>query len=360
MPVHKLGYRGWNGKKTPQWNRWWIITETGFRIAFQSAWVRRILLICWLPVLYWGLGLFMIEQALENRIFENAGNLFVEAQAVEGIPDVAQAELGEQVNKLVMKEIIDEIEGLDMLPATGVLAAAVESNDENLIRHTVWSWLLMTFFRYPQGTAILFLLGFITPGLISQDVRSRAFLLYFSRPIGRLEYILGKLSIPVAFLMLITTVPAIFLFLFGITLSPDLGVLNSTWDIPIRIVLASLVVIVPTCSIALMLSSVTQESRFATFAWFSVWALGHAAWFAIVITQAIRLRSAPFDDIVQNDPIVIRWSIVSLYNNLTSVQSWIFGFQSFESVWPSLAMLILISLISLRILYRGVSAPVNV
>ena len=353
MPIHKVGYRSWKGKKTPKWNRWWIITETGFRIAFQSAWVRRILLICWLPVLYWGFGLFMIEQAIENRLFETAETALVDID--QPIPESTDL-----VVEVAREKMLEEFAKLEMLPAKDVLITSLQSNDENLIRHTVWSWLLMTFFRYPQGTAILFLLGFITPGLISQDVRSRAFLLYFSRPIGRFEYVAGKMFIPIVFLMLITTLPAIFLFMFGVTLSPDLSVLNSTWDIPLRIILASLVLIIPTCSIALMLSSVTQESRFATFAWFAVWALGHAAWFAIVITRSISLRNGVFQDEVMNDPVVNNWSIVSLYNNLTNVQSWIFGFDSFQNVWPSFAALIIISMVSLVILFRGVSAPVNV
>ncbi|MEM9411612.1 MAG: ABC transporter permease subunit, partial [Planctomycetota bacterium] len=313
MPVHKVGYRPWEGATTPQWSRWWIITETGIRIATKSAWVRRILLVCWLPVLYWGLALFIIEQAIDREAFQAAGTEIVFSDNLEVVED--------EIKYQAIQRVADDI---DMLPDVDALSAAIETRDKNHIRHTVWSWLLMTFFRYPQGTAILFLLGFITPGLISQDVRSRAFLIYFSRPIGRMEYMLGKIAIPIAFICLITMLPALCLFFFGITLSPDLSVIQVTWDIPLRILCASLFVVLPTCSIALMLSSVTQESRFATFAWFAVWALGHAAWTAITITQAIRLDEPPFGDVVMKDEIVQSWSVVSLYNNLSSVQSWIF------------------------------------
>lgn len=354
MPIHKVGYREWTGEKTPQWNRWWIITETGFRTAFKSAWVRRILLVCWIPVLYWGIGLFVLERVLSTNII---GQQKSESAIVDEVEDEMQRRAADRVLK--------ELDDFDMLPEREALLSAITSNDENEVRHTIWSWLLMTYFRYPQGTAILFLLGFIAPGLVSQDVRSRAFLLYFSRPIGRIEYILGKIFVPIVFVSLITLVPAIFLFMFGVTLSPDLSVLKATWDIPFRIVLASLVVIVPTCSIALMLSSVTQESRFATFAWFALWALGHAAWMAIVITQFIRMENQyddlqPFGEEVMANSIVNDWSVVSLYNNLANVQSWIFGFQPFSEVWASFAVLVVITVVSLCILYRGVSAPINV
>ncbi len=353
MPVHKVGYRKWDGEKTPQWNRWWIITETGFRIAFQSAWVRRILLVCWLPVLYWGLALFVLEQALDRNAFATSGSQVVSGEAAEAVNHGMAIAMNDQLIDTMSDE-------LEMLPDVDKLVAVMKSRDAGEIRHSIWSWLLMTFFRYPQGTAILFLVGFIAPGLISQDVRSRAFLLYFSRPIGRLEYILGKIFIPTVFLILITALPAICLFFFGVTLSPDISVLNSTWDIPFKILAASVCVILPTVSIALMLSSITQESRFATFAWFAVWALGHSAWFAIMITQAVRLGEPPTSRAVLDSEIVQEWSIVSLYNNLSNVQSWIFGFQDFSEIWPSLFVLTAITVVSLIILYRGVSAPMNV
>ena len=56
-------------------------------------------------------------------------------------------------------------------------------------------------------------------------------------------------------------------------------------------------------SIAIMLSSLTQESRFANFAWFAVWAMGHGAWVAILFSVAVGKGTSPFDPIVTNDPV---------------------------------------------------------
>jgi len=192
------------------------------------------------------------------------------------------------------------------------------------------------------------------------DVRSRAFLLYFSRPIGQRDYILGKLMIPGIFVSMVTLLPAMALYLFGIMLSPDMSVVLETWDIAVRLALASVTLILPTASLALMLSSVTQETRFATFAWFAVWALGHGAWLAIVITQAVSMQTAPFDPEVLNSPIVQNWSLLSLYNNLGHVQNWIFGFDTFENVSVSLAILVGITVVSIFVMYRRVSAPIRV
>ena len=341
MPLHKVGYRSWTGEKTPIWKRWWIITETGFQIAFKSNWVKRILLVSWLPVLYWGVAVFVIEQSLAENIEKLSG--------------------GANVQRELTEEFIEWIEDdFEAIPQTEALKESLQSGEREEVRHVIWSWLLMTFFRYPQSTAMLFLLGIVVPGLISRDIRSRAFLMYFSRPIGRLEYIIGKFMIPTAFLLLITTIPAICLYLFGVMLSPTFSVTLVTWDIPLRIVVASICLVLPTVSIALMLSSVTQESRFATFAWFTIWALGFVSWFAIRIARTIQLRAeSPFADEVLQDQVVRNWSLISLYNNLTDVQSWAFGFVSFSEVWPACVVLIGVTAVSLLLLYRGVSAPIN-
>jgi hypothetical protein len=246
------------------------------------------------------------------------------------------------------------------IASVGDLAEAIESNDAVESRRMIWSWLLMTFFRYPQGVLILVLVGTIAPALISRDIRSRAFLMYFSRPIGRLEYILGKLAIPAMFIIFVTTLPAIILYFFGIMMSPDTGVFWTTWDIPLRILAATVVLVLPTASMALMLSSLTQESRFASFAWFAVWTLGHGAWFAIVISQAIKLNDEPFSPLVMESEIVQRWGLLSLYHNLGNVQSWIFGFTPWEDAWPGGGVLLGLTLFSLFILFRRVSAPIRI
>jgi hypothetical protein len=346
MPVHNVGYRAWTGHKTPQWTRWWIIANTGINLAFKSKWVRRLLFFAWLPVLYWAIAFFVLEKGLS----EQTGFL------IQRISEEAGAD-GQPLGNVIAAGIREQFPAL---PKIDVLADALAEGDTNQVRNTVWRWLLMSFFRYPQATIILFLLGFIAPGLISRDVRSRAFLLYFSRPIGRLEYMLGKILIPAVYIVAVTTLPALVLFVFAVGLSPNFSVLNSTWEIPFRIVLASVFLVIPTASLSLMLSSLTHESRFASFAWFAIWALGHGAWFAIVISQAIRLNKPPFDRLVLDSPLVQNWSVLSLYNNLGDIQSWAFGFSTLNEVWPGIVALTVITILSLVILFRRVSAPIRI
>ena len=352
MPQHEVGYRPWNGQTTAQAGRWRIITDTGVRLVFKSMWVRRLLFLAWLPIFYWGTIFFFIENP---EIIGAPANQSIEAEGgmIGALDKVKNAAMRDEVIK---RNSLRRI--LQSLPDGKILAEQVTSGDADEQRHAIWSFLLMTFFRYPQSTMIIFLLGFISPGLISRDFRSRAFLLYFSRPIGRVEYILGKLAIPSIYLMLVSTFPALVLYVLGVSMSPDLSVVAVTWDIPLRILLASAVLIIPCAALSLMLSSLTQESRFASFAWFAVWVLGHGAWIAVWLGAGIRGNTQL--GTVLEDPSVRRWAFLSLYNNLGRAQSWIFGLDSFQNALPAILILAFITILSFVVLFRRVSAPIRI
>ena len=362
MPIHDVGYRAWEGSKTSPWFRWTIISKTGIRLAMKSAWVRRILFAAWLPLMYWSVGFFMIEKS-----FEKNASVFgpVIQQQLNDLPPFAP------VNRIVnttrrvsaSNSARGQLEVEKMLrsgmfkyfPHSAQLAEAYKSKDVHRIRKEVWRWLLMVFFRYPQSVAIMFLIGMVAPSLIAQDIRSRAFLMYFSRPIGKLEYIFGKLMVPSVFIASIITLPALAMYVFAVFMSPDFSVLYSTWDIPIRILIASIVVIVPTALLALALSSMTQETRFANFSWFAVWVLGHGTYLAVMFATAIGMNVNPMVPEVAENGLVEACSHLSLYNCLGKVQELVFGFASFDDAWKSVTILTMLSVASMFFLYQRVS-----
>ncbi len=361
MPVHNVGYRPWAGKKTPQWKRWWIISQTGISLAFKSAWVKRIMFFAWIPLLYWGVFFFGIGQYIDLSPAEKPFTSKNDPARLVGAAPVPQS-FKNRANRALRRESLGTfIDNFPLpLPGRREVIKALSSDDDDVLRNRVWNSLFLGFLRYPQATVILLLLGFIAPGLISRDFRSRAFLLYFSKPIGRIEYMLGKLFVPAVFIVFVTTLPALVLYVFAIGMSPNLTVVFATRDVPLRIVAASACLIIPTSLLALMLSSLTHESRFASFAWFAIWALGHGAWASIVVAQWIRMAARGEDGSVFSSDLVNDWSVLSLYNNLGEVQSWIFGFRELSEIWPEATVLIVLSLVSIVVLYRQISAPVNI
>ena len=157
--VNNLGYRAGTDQLVPGWMRWWVITAVGVRRAWQSRWLRRMLMFAWMPAIGFGVGFFLWEQAALHADWR-----FFLMRAMPPTPE--------------MQWIRD----------------AVESENVDESRHAVWAWLLQSFFRYPQAVLMVMVVGVISPPLISQDIRSRAFLLYFSRPLTRAEYLFGKLA----------------------------------------------------------------------------------------------------------------------------------------------------------------------
>lgn len=316
MALHELGYRAWPSVRTPFWQRTYVVAATGVRRAWQSRWLRRMLIFAWLPAAWSAVGFFIWEQSLRY-------------------PELAQG------LELFLHGKLQEFPGW----------REVGHIDPTSMRHSVWAYLLLSFFRYPQAVLMVIMIGLITPPLISQDIRSRAFLIYFSRPITRWEYLLGKFCTVWFFLATISTIPALALYVIGVLLSPQLSVLQATWDLPLRILAASVALSVPTAALALCFSSFTQESRYAGFAWFATWVLG---WVTFGILTSVEFSQRP------GIKAMSQWAHVSLYHILGRVQSWIFGFVEFAEARWSIAVLIGITVISTTLLARRVAAPMRV
>lgn len=334
--VNNLGYRPWSERLVPGWMRWCVITEVGVKRAWQSRWLRRMMLFAWLPAVWFGVGFFVWEQA------------------------ALYPEWGQMLRPF--------LQGLPKSPEFDGIRNSIQPGNLEESRHVVWAWLLQSFFRYPQAVLMVMVIGVISPPLISQDIRSRAFLLYFSRPLTRAEYLFGKLASLWAYLAIIATVPALALYLLGILLSPNLGVIAATWDLPFRIIGASAVLMIPTSMLALCFSSLTQESRYAGFAWFAVWILGWFTYGAATWAEAVNAGNEMYMSRAErmqarHDQYELKqspWTHLSLYHTLGRVQRWVFGFARFEDVAVSAAILAAITLASLLILYRKISAPMRV
>src|SRR5580658_11379020 len=63
-----------------------------------------------------------------------------------------------------------------------------------------------------QSMLALFLAAFIGPGQVSPDLANNALSLYLARPFSRVEYVLGKMSVLVILMSLMTWVPGLLLF----------------------------------------------------------------------------------------------------------------------------------------------------
>lgn len=344
MPVHDLGYRSWLGRRVPRILRPWVVAKSGIALVWRRKWLRLMILVAWLPIVFPAVGIFAFEFSSTE-------------------PDLQRV-----IIQLMRSPLIGQAE----------IANAIMV-DPDSARHQVWATLILTFFRYPQAIAMVLVIGLIAPMMISYDLRSKAYLMYFSRPLTPGEYIVGKTVVVWFFLVLVATLPALALYVMGILLSPDLSVIGETWDIPLRILAATGVLVIPTTALALCYSAFTSESRYATFAWFATWAMGGVAYriltFAGQPPRFVRpeggFRGGPrgrrgrvVNDAWEewsNSIDYDKWRLLSPYDTLGKVESWVFGLDNTPaSVVPAVVLLLVITVACVWIVRGRIVARLSV
>lgn len=222
MPIFDQGYQHWSGRLSGHALRWLSVTRHGVRALSKGKLVRMLLIFSWLPAIVlvaflalWGL--------LEQR---------------------SESVLGFLRN---------------ILP--GQLVAEPQQ-----FRSAVWTVAYSIFFKAELVAAILIVLV-VGPGLVSRDLRFNAFPLYFSRPLRRFDYFLGKLGVIAFFLSAVTIAPAVFAYLIGLAFSLDLNVVRETHRLLWGGVLYGLVIAVSAGTLMLALSSLSRRSVYVGLAW---------------------------------------------------------------------------------------------
>jgi len=105
-------------------------------------------------------------------------------------------------------------------------------------------------------------------GLIANDLRTGAILVYLSRPLDRRDYILGKLGVLMALNLSVTLLPGLLLYAVALSLAPaQFATLELAWIGP-AIVLHSLVISLVTSLVALAVSSLSKSARVAGIGFF--------------------------------------------------------------------------------------------
>lgn len=330
MPVHDLGYRNWTGRRADQFLRPLVIARGGISLILKKRWLRMLLTLAWLPVIFPAFGIFAFEYS--------------------------STEPGLQ------RFIVDMVSHPLQNPELGALILT----DTEAARHQVWSTLILAYLRYPQLFAMVGLIGLITPLLVSYDLRTKAYLLYFSRPLTPSQYILGKSAVIWFCLTAVVTVPALLLYVLGVLLSPDFSVIGQTWDILPRTLIASAAFMIPTTMLAVLYSSLTGESRYATFAWFATWVMGFVAYQFLTFTTAAMSGNRPPR---RRGPVnweeygvdLDRWRLLSPYHTLGKVEAWVFGLDTTSgSVWPACLALLVVTVGGFWIVHRRIVARLSV
>ncbi|MCL4818821.1 MAG: ABC transporter permease subunit [Vicinamibacteria bacterium] len=179
-------------------------------------------------------------------------------------------------------------------------------------------------------------------GLIANDLRTGAILVYLSRPLTRADYILGKLSALLSLNLFVTLAPALMLWIVAVSLAPEqFATLKLLW-LPPAIVLHALVIGLAMGLMALAVSSLSKSARVAGLAFAGLF-------IGLEIARGV-LRG------MFRTP---ETGLVSLQGNLHALGNALFGIQHrfFNQPWPLAALALLVmAALSLWVLRARVRA----
>jgi ABC-2 type transport system permease protein len=248
MPIFDQGYQHWSGQFSPQTWRWLAIARHGVRLGMQNRVLRIVTLLAWLPAV--AMGFILCMWGLVER-------------------------------KSPLVEVF-----LQFLPFTPKMLA-----DPMAYRSVVWT-LSYELFMLTEVRFAMILVLIVGPSLISQDLRFNALPLYFSRPVRRIDYFLGKLGTVAYFMGMVLIVPSLVAYLLGLIFSLDMTIIRDTY----RILLASIGYgVIMTLSISMLilaLSALTRNSRFVALFWVCVWFVSFGAAQAVMLIDEEQRQNA--------------------------------------------------------------------
>jgi ABC-2 type transport system permease protein len=180
-----------------------------------------------------------------------------------------------------------------------------------------------------QEIWVFFITVYVGAGLIANDRRANALQIYLSKPLTRAEYIFGKLAILMAFLLLVTWVPALLLLIVQIAFAGNFSfLLKNLYLFPAITVFAFIQVTVVAAAM-LALSSLSKSSRYVAILYAAVIFFSQAIYSVLtVVTRSTQL------------------SWISFPANLSQLGDVIFRMPSkYETPWP-VALLMIVGLIA--------------
>jgi ABC-2 type transport system permease protein len=248
MAVYEHTYRQYDGPTTPEWSRFLILPRHAYRSIFGSK--------------------LFIALFVAGFIYPLVASILIYLHHNENALAIMKATVG------------------DIIPI-----------DADFFRSFIF-W---------QGRFGFFLSLLIGPPLISRDLANNALPLYLCRPFSRAEYVLGKMSVVMILLSLITWIPGLLLFSFQAYLE-GVGWLWQNLHIAGAILVGSLVWIV---LLALMSQAISALVKWRVAA--------SAALLAIFFIPSI------FGEVV-NNMFLTRWGhIISLDANIGNIWGGLFG-----------------------------------
>jgi ABC-2 type transport system permease protein len=247
MPIFDQGYQHWHGRLSGHARRWLVITRHGVAAQWKNKAVKGMVIAALMPAGV--LALFLIFWGL------------IEQQSSWVTPYLQFLNLPEEVRE-----------------------------GPKGYREVYWTMAFFYFFNVESVFTLLLVL-LVGPNLISQDLRYNAIPLYFSRPVRRFDYFLGKLGVIATFVAAVSIAPAVLAYALGVAFSLDATVIRDTGHILLASVAYGAVVAVSAGTLMLAISSLSRNSRMVGAVWVGLWIVSSVA--GTVLANSVRQDWCP-------------------------------------------------------------------
>ena len=184
-----------------------------------------------------------------------------------------------------------------------------------------------------QQRLFVFMVVIGQAGLIADDRRTNALQLYLSKPLTRVEYILGKLVPPVAYVLAVTLLPALLLLILQIVFAGTLTFLRANLFLLPAITLFSMIQALLSAFAILALSSLTKSRRFVSIMYAGV------IFFTAAMYQALRGITTSR-----------KWAVISPGEMLDVIASGVFRSKGDTAVPVFVAVIVVFVIIAVAIL----------
>ncbi len=216
MSIKQKGYTHWEGELRKSKYPWAPITKNGIKLAFKKKFFKFTFFLTLIPAVVFLVGIYISER-LEDFAF-----------------------------------LVDKSQAVPFLKINPGYFHSYFTNDFLLFM-------------------IVLILVFCGAGLISDDLRYNSLQLYFSRPIRKKDYFIGKASVIAFFLFLLTLIPGIVFILMKLLFS---GSFKFAGDYPWLIVSVLGYSFFLTCFFAfytLFISSTSKNRRYVSILIFGIY-----------------------------------------------------------------------------------------
>jgi ABC-type transport system involved in multi-copper enzyme maturation permease subunit len=205
MPIKEKGYSHWDGEFSLKKLPWWPITRINIKLTLKKKFFKVTYTLALVPAVVFLVGIYLAERIEDFSVMMDGDSTLI------------------NVNPALFKTYL--------------------TNDFLLFM-------------------IILILVFAGAGLISDDLKYNSLQLYFSRPLRKQDYLLGKASVLVCFLLFLTLVPGLFLFIMKLIFSGGLKFFGDYPLLPLSIIGYSIFMTVFFSFFTLFLSSISKNKRY--------------------------------------------------------------------------------------------------